>query len=253
MPNISSIVAQGSAYDSVEYVMNVIRVLINDAMEDLAGDIFTDDWPAAFYYLNTAKRMVEQNLADNGVEFNLKETVLTPLPPVANNGDPSVQVSITQEGYFDGTNNHAAPGLPGDLIIPLRVWERSSGTNNRFVQVTPAVDGLPAGSSCTSSFGHWDWRADGIYLPGASMSNELRLRYISFSPELTSPSGVMPFRRSALAVAFMSAFVFVNARGGAAAAGFKNLADEQIDNIISQTTRKKQRRPSQKRPYGGRR
>src|ERR1700722_9316958 len=99
--NVSAIVSQGNAYDSVEYVLTVIRALINDVMEDNAGDIFTDDWAASFFYLNTAKRMVEQNLADNGVEFNLKETVLTPLPPVANGGDPSIQVSITQEGYFD--------------------------------------------------------------------------------------------------------------------------------------------------------
>jgi hypothetical protein len=249
MPLNSAIVSQGTALDSVEYVLNMVRVLINDAMEDLAGDIFTDDWPAAFVYLNTAKRMVEQNLADNGVEFNIKETVLTPLPPVVNGGDPSIQVSITQEGFFDGANNHASPGLPGDMIIPLRLWERQVGQGT-FVQVTPATDGLDPRSSGGQNFGCWDWRADGIYLPGASMANELRLRYISFSPELTSPNGVMPFRRSALAVAFMTAFVFANARGGASAAGFKSLADEQLDNIVSQTTRKKQRRPAQKRAYG---
>jgi hypothetical protein len=251
MPNVSTFVGQGSAYDTAEYVLNNARAALNDVMESAGGDILTDDWPQTYIYLNQAKRLVEHELASNGVEFNVKETVLTSISPVQT-VDPTQQVWISQAGYFDGSTNHANPSLPGDLIIPLRLWERFSNTGNPFFQITPAIDGIEGALMQVQQFRYWDWRTDAIYFPGATMTNDVRMRYVSYSPELTSPASIVPFRRSAIAIAFMTAWCFSNPRGNAQANTLYEMAKTEMDQIVSSTTRKKQRKASSKRAYGGR-
>jgi hypothetical protein len=249
MTNVSTFSGQGSAYDSAEYVLNHARAAINDVMESSAGDILTDDWPSTFTYLNQAKRLVEHELASNGVEFNVKETVLTNISPVQST-DPTQQVWISQSGYFDGSTNHQNPSLPGDLINPIRLWERFSATGQPFFQITPAADGLPGTLLQVQQFRYYDWRTDAIYLPGATQTNDIRMRYISYSPELTGPTSVVPFRRSALAIAFMTAWCFSRPRGATEAAALLDMAKFEMDQIVSSTTRKKQRQGVQKRAYG---
>lgn len=250
MSNVPTFVGQGAAYDTAEYVLNNARAALNDVMENTAGDILTDDWPATYVYLNQAKRLVEHELASNGVEFNVKEQIFFSIGPVQS-VDPSQQVWISQSGYFDGVNNHANPFLPGDLIVPLRLWERFSGTQNPFFQIEPAVDGLSGSLMQVQMFRYWDWRTDAIYLPGATMINDIRMRYVSYSPELTGPTSIVPFRRSAIAIAFMTAWCFANPRGASNVQTLYDMAKVEMDQIVSSTTRKKQRRPAQKRAYGG--
>jgi len=249
MPNVPTQVGEGTAYDTAEYVLNHARAATNDVMEDQAGDILTDDWPATWTYLNQAKRLVEHELASNGVEFNVKEYTLFNITP-AGTVDPTTQVNISQSGYYDGVNNHASPNLPGDLIIPLRLWERFSGTQNPYIQITPAIDGLDGFLLQTQYFRFWDWRTDAIWMPGASMTNDIRMRYVSYSPELTGPTSVVPFRRSAMAIAFMTAWCFTNPRGNAQAGTLMDMASKEIDQIVASSTRKRQRRGVQKRAYG---
>jgi len=251
MPNVPTTVGQGSAYDTAEYVLNNARAALNDVMESTAGDILTDDWPATYVYLNQAKRIVEHELASNGVEFNVKETYLLSISPCQST-DPTQQVWISQSGYFDGANNHANPALPGDLIVPLRLWERFSNTQNPFFQITPAIDGIEGALMQVQQFRYYDWRTDAIYLPGATMANDIRMRYVSYSPELTGPTSVVPFRRSAIAIAFMTAWCFANPRGAQNAGTLFDMAKQEIDQIVSSTTRKKQRKGVSKRAYGGR-
>jgi hypothetical protein len=251
LANVPTFVGQGSAYDTAEYVLQNARAAINDVMEDIGGDILTDTWPATFVYLNQAKRIVEHELASNGVEFNVKETTLLSIAP-CQSSDPTTQVWISQSGYFDGVANHANPALPGDLIVPLRLWERFSNTQNPFFQITPASDGIEGFLMQVQQFRYWDWRTDAIYLPGASMTNDIRMRYVSYSPELTGPTSIVPFRRSAIAIAFMTAWCFSNPRGNAQAQTLYDMAKQEIDQIISSTTRKKQRKATAKRAYGGR-
>jgi hypothetical protein len=239
-------------YDQASVISDFVRLIVNDAIESAGGEIYTDDWPQTWGYMSLAKRMCEQYLADNGVEFNVKEVILSGLTPVTST-DPSVQVYISQTGYFDGSNQHNTPTLPGDLITPLRLFERvMNATNTGYCQVTPANDGIPPALSQGQQFRFWDWRTDTIFLPGATQTNQLRLRYVSFSPDIDGPTAVIPFRRLGVALAYMTAFIFLGAREDVESAGAKAIADEQLDLIVTQTVRKKQRRGVQKRPYGGR-
>jgi hypothetical protein len=245
------VVAEGLSYDSAEYVLTQTRAIVNDLMEDPQGDILTDDWFATWVYLNQAYRLCQHELANNGVETNVQEMILSNLTPCPVS-DPEQQVWLSQSGYYNGVTNIALPQLPGDMIIPLRLWERFTGTQDPFIQVTPSIDGLPSGLVQAQQFRFWDWRGDAIYLPGATQNNELRLRYIGYFPELTGPTSVVAYRRMAVALAYMTAFCFANARGSAQAPSMQATAQNELDQIVSQTTRKKQRRGASKRPYGGR-
>ena len=250
MPNVSQ-VGEGANSNNAGYVLNKTRAIINDVMESNAGDILTDDWPATWEYLNIAQRMCQEYLANNGVESNVKEVFLSGILPVANT-DPSTQVWVSQSGYYDGANNHTTPYLPADVVMPLRIWERFDGTQNPFVQVTPANDGLDGFLPQLPYFRQYEWRGNALYLPGATMLNQLRFRYIAYFADLTGPTSVLPYPRMAIALAWMTAYVFAQARGDmTATATLKGDAYEQLDNIINYSIRRKQRRGVSRRPYGG--
>lgn len=250
MGNHGQQIGVGAPLDSAEYVLNQTRAILNDVMESNAGDIFTDDWPPTWTYLNIAQRMCQENLANNGVETNITEIFLSPLTPVANT-DPSTQVWVSSTGYFDGADNHPTPHLPGDMVIPLRVWERFSGTQNPFTQVTPSQDGLDGFTPQMPYFGQYDYRSNIVVFPGATQSNELRIRYIKYFQDLTGPTSIVQYPRMSVALAYMTAYVFANARGDQSAGGLKADAEAQLDNLVSHTIRKKQRRGVSRRPYGG--
>lgn len=252
----SAIVGEGSAYVTAEDVLQKTRSILNDAYNTpdgtpgtVPGEILTDDWAPTWEYLGIAYDMCQCELADNGVETNVKEVFLNNIP-IVQNADPSVQIWISQSGTYNGSNNVASPQLPADLIVPLRLWERFQGTQNPFVQITPAQDGLPGYSLQAPQFRWYDWRADAVYLPGATMLNQIRMRYVAYYPDLTAPSSVVPYRRLRVALAWMTAYVFANSRNDPQAAQLKQNAMEQLDNIITATVRRRQRRGVARRAYG---
>lgn len=250
MSNVSQSIGQGAAFDSAEYVLNQTRAISNDVMESNAGDILTDDWAPTWTYLNIAQRMCQEYLSTNGVETNLSEVVLSNLTPVQNS-DPATQVWLSQSGYFDGADNHATPALPANMILPLRVWTRFAGTQNPFVQVTPAQDGIDGFALQTPSPEVYDWRANLIVFPGFTQAADLRIRFVAYFQDLTGPTSVVPYSRMSVALAYMTAYVFASARGDQQAAVLKQDAYDQLDSIISSSIRKRQRRGVSRRPYGG--
>jgi hypothetical protein len=243
-------VGQGAAFDSAEYVLNQTRAITNDVMESNAGDILTDDWPATWIYLNIAQRKCQEYLSANGVETNSQEIILRNLPAVSNS-DPSTQVWLSQSGYFDGTDNHSNPKLPANLVIPHRVWTRFAGTQCPFVQVSPTKDGINGFMLQLPYPSVYDWRSNQLVLPGFTQAADIRLRFDQYFADLTGPTSVVPYPRMAVALAYMTAYVFANARGDQMAGGLKQDAYAELDNIISQSIRKRQRRGVSRRAYGG--
>ena len=84
-----------------------------------------------------------------------------------------------------------------------------------------------------------------------TQQNELRLRFQKYYPELANPNDVIPFKRITLALGFMTAAEFVGMSDGEKAVGLYAKAQDELDDIVAQTVRKKQRRGVQKRAYGG--
>src|SRR5271154_3442495 len=103
---------QVGVFPIAENVLQLARASINDMLRTTAGAILTDTAPFTVVYLNAAIRRVQRELANNGITSNIRDNViLTPLTPAVGS-DPSIQVYVSQMGYFDGTNMNATPTLP---------------------------------------------------------------------------------------------------------------------------------------------
>jgi hypothetical protein len=203
--------------DTVDTVLNFSRARINDAIQGISGNLLADTQPYTFTLLNAAFRHLQEDLANAGNPAFTNETVLFGLPVVALN-DPSVQVWMSCQYYFDGVSFYTAPEaplLPFDCILPLRLWERQSGTQNQFTDMNPVNDGLPDNVK-TNWLGLWDWRGNAIYMPGALIERDVRIRYASYLADIASSgTALVPLIRSADALAHYVAAEFCNSRGTA--------------------------------------
>lgn len=236
-------------YPTVEDVLKRARVIINDAAQSIGGNLLSDAQPYSVEYVNEAYEALQDELVSRGVETYTQETILGFVDPV-NPIDPATQIHIDFREFFDGTSFFNAPLLPQDLIIPIRLWERQTGTLQTFIPMLPVNDGLPTIPQ-TARLRWWEWRNDTLYMIGALQLNDIRMRYLSYLPKLVGPTDPVKIFRSVNAMAFLTAAAFAAARGSPLADSFRSQADVFISNIASRTARRKQRGSHRRQPYGG--
>jgi hypothetical protein len=240
-------------YPTVESVMNLARATINDMLRSSAGSILTDQAPFSLEFVNAAVDQCQEYLAVNGLTTNIVDNfVVTPLTAAASS-DPETQVFLGYQGYNDGVVMHAAPVLPPDLIVPLRVWQRQTGSGGNFSPLYPSKDGLDSGI-LGNYFRNWEWRQGAIYLQGCTSSMDLRLRYeqslgdiIATNPSTFSTTTIN-IPRCKRAVAYLSAYQYAISRGSPQAPMVMQMATDAMDQIINRQVRLDQRNPI--RPCG---
>jgi hypothetical protein len=159
--------------------------------------------------------------------------------------DPSVQVWMSCQYFFDGTSFYSSPVLPFDCISPLRLWERQSGTTQEFTPMEQANDGLPDNVK-TNYLSLWDWRQNAIYMPGALIQRDLRVRYASYLADIASSgTALVPIIRCADALANYVAAEFSLSRGSAdataIAGSFLAAGRNSIKRMINRDARREQR------------
>jgi len=117
------------------------------------------------------------------------ETVIRNLPVVAS-ADPATQQWINWSNFFDGVNFTTTPVLPPDFISPLELFERPSGNGvfNPMDKMERAMPGVPKQQWNQL----WDWRDDALYMPGATISTDLRIRYNAYLADIVD-SGTTPW------------------------------------------------------------
>ena len=239
-------------YPTGEQVMNRARAMVNDAWNGGAGRILTDSAPFTVEYLNSALEELQDDLANNGaITLTIDNVILTPITPVAA-PDPSVQVSVSYEGYFDGQVMHAAPALPADLAIVDCLWERVTGSNDSFAPMHEAESAL------TSRFQgallrDWEYRSDAIFMVGSTQTEDLRLRYQTRFPTIGAGVNLSSVQINVLAsvnaLASLVAYNYARARGAAQAQMMKADAKEQKDRILNRYVRHNQGKPCYRQPY----
>ena len=168
----------GPPYDTVYNVLSSARVRLNDSLttqQAVSGKLLDNNQAFTLQLVNTAWRKLQEFLANLGFAQLRQEALVMGLP-VVGSADPSAQMRIDWFGCFDGVTQASSPVLPADLMTPLRLWERQTGSSFSFVPMESMSDGLP-GWNKQSRNGLWEWRADGIYLPGATVGVDLRIRY----------------------------------------------------------------------------
>lgn len=220
------------------------------------GDIFADSQSYVLPTINLAWRKLQKKLADKGHPRLKNEVDLFSLP-VVTNLDPVSQQFINWTQFFDGTNFQPLPLLPQDFISPLRLWERQHGLTITFNPMHPAGDGLMSRNK-NSWNRYFDWREDSIYFPGSLLLMDLRIAYAAFLPDLVVQQGAfgltpVPIMRSADALAYYSAAIFVEPRGGdAAVASFLSKGDAAVDQITNSFAKLQQRASFHRRAWGER-
>lgn len=240
----------GNPYPTINAIMDVARARVNDMMNDTSGDLLSNDAPYSQTYLSAAWHWYQDKCADAGVETLIKEIVLYGLPATASN-DPADKAHVTWMGCSDGVNQFETPALPQDLIQPLSVWRRQSGTQAPFQLMTQAKDGLPTCFDYTV----YDWRDDGMYYYASNYTQDFQIRYSAYRAELllSQPLSLVPMMRCENCLGARVAFEFANARGAAQAPQMEQWAEKAFQEGAAQRTSKRKQRQSLRRiPYSRR-
>jgi hypothetical protein len=250
--------------------MNSARTKLNDCPLALSGNLLADSQPYSQQFAIDGWRQFQRDLAEYGdpactVEF------ISPSLPVVSSIDPAVLVYLGQAAYFDGTSYWVPPNvnlLPQDCIIPLHVKERLGGTQQLFTDVLPCDNGVPMGPK-TTLMRYWEWRSAGsgngnaIFMPGATVTRDLYIRYASFLPDFANNSPLastpwnlqpIPMLRVADILGFYIAAAFAFSRGSdqakAAANSFWAEGKTAARAYVNSTTNKiRQRINHRRKPY----
>jgi len=232
-------VVGSSAYNTAGQITALVRSLLNDAQ----GNLFTD--AVLLPYANSAYRKVQRALGNSGGEGFLSDDALLVVPAVAE-PDSSLQVAIT-----DAT---APPNqLPTDLLLPLKLWERTNGSSDDFAEMVDLTrhGGLPSRAQGLT-LGVWEWRADGIYFLGATQDIQVRVRYLKALPDLTDATSPVLIRNAQEAIAYTAAAMAALARGSPLASQWDAAGADALEDLVVGATRREQQSSRRRRPYSSR-
>ena len=103
--------SSSAPYFTVDDVLNTARVRLNDAIQQLSGDILKDTQPFTQTMVNSAWLRMQQFLANLGFARLIDEQIITGLPICASS-DPASQCWIDWTGFWDGTQIWTGFALP---------------------------------------------------------------------------------------------------------------------------------------------
>ena len=244
-------VLQSSAYVSVESVTLLIRAVANDMIFSQAGEILTDTANFMLPLLNDALEWFQNECNNHGVSSFTKETIITPLTATEVSTDPGTFVNFSDSGYFDGVQLNTGPQqfVPPDLLTPLFMWERQTGSTEDWVEMAERPDGLPSVLP-SMRFRIWEWRQDSIYMPGAVQSNDIRLRYTGSLAQFVSAQDTLYFRGATGAIAYYMVSTYLASKNPQASQQAESRATQRLNQIATRSARMKQREIITRRSYG---
>jgi hypothetical protein len=188
-----------NGYPTLQTIMDVVRGLLNDSGAGATGtpgegQVVTDDptiSPFTKPLLGSCIRETYRELRNAGDPSLILDNYILLNCPIINGPqgsaipDPAVQCQISPVGFFDGSQIHANLTLPANGFYPERLWERQTGSNTSFQPMHQSQEGLPTGYQ--GLFNHvWEWRQDGIWLPGTTYPVDIRIRCRIMCPTLIS-------------------------------------------------------------------
>lgn len=138
--------------------------------------------------LNAAWRKFQKYLASLGYRQMIADSVPVSSLPANTNVDPTVQSWLSWNGFNNGGAFASSPVLPADFAAPLGVRERVSGSNNFYSPMRAALEGLRNRYPRGPLNREYEWRTNALYLPGATGSTDLLLRYTRQLPSFPDPA-----------------------------------------------------------------
>lgn len=248
-------VVNTSSYNTVEQVLNRLRVILNDS-EIQGGDVLTDTAPFSLELVQGGFERVQIELANVGVETLQKEWWILGIPsvPIV---DPEGRVTVDDAGceitYPNGIGNafSLSPQLPPDLVVPMKLWERQNGTPNFVSDMVQPNTGLTHISQ-QAFLVDWQWEGDQLTFRGALQVQDVKVKGEKVLPRLVAVTDPVPIRGVVNAAAYQSARIFVESRGGQVAPQYQLDAQQEIDLLRGISARRRQRKQVRRRPYSGR-
>ena len=254
-------------YPTIADVFNMARIEINDAFKGATGTqgegrIFINTWPPIITHLNEAIAQFKRDIENFGGTTKREEIFYTSIPVINSSAgsaqpNPSVYQYMGYDGFNDGLTTTLTPKLPADLISPLEVAARQTGSNLTYGRMNPAVDGLPSVYQ-DFTLGQWEWRGNSIYWNGSVIAQDIRLRYeadiTTFATTLdpaTFDAVPVPYIDSAQPLALYCAYIFCSNKlptGGAN--DLLQRYNAVMSRIANRTSRQKQRTSYERVPYG---
>jgi hypothetical protein len=236
---------------------------MNDSIASVGGDILTDQQPFTQTMVVGAWRAFQEYLANMGSVRFKKPLVLYGFPVVANL-DPASWTALTWSNFFDGVSYWVPPQasvLPQDFILPLKMWERQTGTQSQFdlAPMTQAVEALP---DCRKGpfNAYWYWENDTLYMPGSLYSMDLRFEYAAYLPDFAANSDgtvigaqPVPVMRALNPLAWYFCAEAAEGRDDVDKDSFIAKAERACRNNFNREVAMKQRRPVSRRCFSGNR
>jgi hypothetical protein len=232
---------QTVVYNNVYYVLNASSSLNQEPDLNLGvWTIFTPNATSATAWSDTTTYTQGQQVAYENSYYVAQPNSSTNL-----NQQPDASP------LFWAAFSVPGPALPADLIKPLECWEVQTGTiTGGWAPMKQAPDAINP-SIIQPRFQQWIFSHDRIVLPGASYTNNLRIRYLAQAPDITSLDTIIYPRGVSTALAFLVLDMLAGARGGPMAQIFKQRGEEAINQLINQTSRKMAYSQFVRRPFRG--
>lgn len=254
-------------YPSLAQIADLARSLVNDDKAGATGtpgegQILTNSSVTLRNLMNSAVRETCRDVRImGGPSFIQDNYLLLGLPPVngplgAGSPDPTIQQSLQFTGFFDGLKFWPNFTLPAGMLAPLEMWERAAGTQTEFAEMHQSSGALQPREQQTW-IGDWEWRTDSIWMNGATISRDIRLRCVTAIMDVASPSvdwtsTYVPILDSHEAIADKIVARY-SARLGAAQQMYAiQRADRSILRLRQQVARQRQMVDLRIETYGGR-
>jgi hypothetical protein len=201
-------------YPSLAEIANLVRALVNDNKKGITGtpgegqilvnpvvanaagtQVVNPQGVTLTSLMNSAIRETCRDIRIVGQPTLIKDNyILEGLTPVNSSlgvgvPNPAVQVSLSVLGYFDGLQTNSNLTLPSDFLFPLEMWERQNGTENNFGLMRQA-EGALSPRHQVQAFGEWEWRTDMVWMNGATLERDIRLRYVAAYPSIATLNAI---------------------------------------------------------------
>lgn len=244
MPNVAV-----TPYDKAGYILEQAIIVTGDTAgpAGLAGNILNANQPGIIPLLNKLYRELQDRLISAGVETFNKYGEIDDIPPAATS-NPSDPVYFTYASYFNGQEALADWHLPPDMLKPLELWQRQTG-NNYWIPMKCVSDAIET-RPIVPFMNVWDFQNDKLYVPAFSQSNDIKLKYLCYAPDITDVNSPVLIARCQSALSYRMASETAKTRGGLEmAAVWAKDADNFEAAIVNRTARKESYQAFFRKPF----
>lgn len=192
---MQAVVGGNIVYPNLTEIADLFRALINDTANNTTGSgtgtgnqaglIMPNSNPDLVTFMRSAIRTLYSDLRNIGEPQLIIDNVIAMGIPPLTQADPTVQVSLAYQGYFNGFTWTNQWSLPTGLTRILALGERWTNSGEAFVPMKPAPFGL-AGVMQGTRMGVWEMREGQLWMPGCLTQVDLRMRARISYPDLMS-------------------------------------------------------------------